>query len=74
MSVSRLEASDIVVGETVTLLGCDGEAMALLTVESKFETDKGWEARRVYGTEDADHPGVARIYRRGDVLLGGLFR
>jgi sulfate adenylyltransferase len=32
---------------------------------------KEQEAREVYRTTEEAHPGVARIYRRGEVLLGG---
>lgn len=71
LAVSEEEAADIAVGQTIALEDRAGRIVALLDVEEKYRTDKRWEARNVYGTEDEAHPGVARIYARGDVLLGG---
>ena len=42
-----------------------------MTVEEKFSYDKKNEAQKVYKTTDEAHPGVARVYNQGDVLLGG---
>jgi len=52
---------------------CDGAGRlrAVMTVTDRYDYDKAAEARNVYGTEDAAHPGVAAVYAQGDVLLGG---
>ena len=42
-----------------------------MTVQEKFTYDKHREAREVFRTEEDKHPGVARLYKQGDVLLGG---
>ncbi len=48
-----------------------GEAVALFELEDKFIPDKkGW-VKAVFGTTDEKHPGVERIYKKNDVLLGG---
>ncbi|MGH7738420.1 MAG: sulfate adenylyltransferase [Candidatus Tyrphobacter sp.] len=49
----------------------DRELRATLRVEEVFERDKERELRNVYGTTDEAHPGVARVLRQGDLLVGG---
>lgn len=71
LAVSEADAADIAAGQTVALEDRAGRIVALLDVEEKYRNNKRWEARNVYGTEDENHPGVARLYARGDVLLGG---
>ena len=53
------------------LHGADGRLLALLEVSDVFERDPLEEARLVYGTEDAAHPGVAYLLGRPRWLLGG---
>ncbi len=70
-------AERIAIGETVTLAEPDPDApdgerlLGVLTVSEKFRYDKQVEAQKVYGTTDDAHPGVARLYRQGDVCLAG---
>ncbi len=45
--------------------------LALLRLREAYEYDKTHEARLVYGTDEARHPGVAALYAQGDVLLAG---
>lgn len=47
------------------------EPLAILDIEEIFRGDKQTEAQEVYRTTDEAHPGVAALYRQGDVLLGG---
>jgi sulfate adenylyltransferase len=49
----------------------DGQVLAVMEVVEKFSYDKEREAELVYGTKDDAHPGVARLYKQGDILLGG---
>jgi ATP sulfurylase len=42
-----------------------------MEIADKYLYDKEREAEQVYGTKDEAHPGVARLYKQGDVLLGG---
>ncbi|KQR40630.1 sulfate adenylyltransferase [Deinococcus sp. Leaf326] len=48
-----------------------GEAVGLIEVQEKYAARKAYEAREVYRTEDAAHPGVAALYAQGDVNLAG---
>ncbi len=40
-------------------------------MSEKYGYDKQTEAKNVYRTTEEAHPGVARLYRQGDILLGG---
>lgn len=70
LAVTSDVAAGIREGQEVTL--CEGERpLAVMTVSEKYGYDKQQEAGQVYRTTDEAHPGVARLYRQGDVLLGG---
>jgi sulfate adenylyltransferase len=58
-------------GSEVALIDGDGEPVATMLLQERYRYDKKREARMVYRTTDQDHPGVAALYRQGDVLLGG---
>jgi sulfate adenylyltransferase len=58
-------------GSEVALVNGDGEPIATMLLRERYRYDKEHEARTVYKTTDADHPGVAALYRQGEVLLGG---
>jgi sulfate adenylyltransferase len=45
--------------------------LATMEVQEKYAYDKRREAQEVYRTTEEAHPGVARLYAQGDVLLGG---
>jgi sulfate adenylyltransferase len=63
-------AATIQIGQEIALCE-DGRVLAVMEVAEKFGYDKEREAEMVYGTTDEAHPGVARLYRLGNVLLGG---
>jgi ATP sulfurylase len=60
-------------GQEVAL--CEGDRpLAVMQVAEEYPYDrevKEQEAQEVYRTTEEAHPGVARLYRRGEVLLGG---
>ncbi|WP_029215594.1 sulfate adenylyltransferase [Kallotenue papyrolyticum] len=57
--------------EEVALTDRDGRIVGLLELAEIFPFDREHEARQVYRTTDAAHPGVARLLAGGDHLLGG---
>jgi sulfate adenylyltransferase len=73
MAVEQDLADQIQEGQEIAL--CEGDrVLAVMEVAEKYPYDrevKEREAREVYRTTEEAHPGVARIYRRGEVLLGG---
>lgn len=76
LAVSSEEAAGLKLGAEVALVeatddGKEENIMGILELAEKFEYDKAEEAEKVYRTTDDAHPGVARLYRQGDVLLAG---
>jgi sulfate adenylyltransferase len=45
--------------------------LGILHLADKYRYEKDKEAELVYRTTDQTHPGVSRLYRQGDWLLGG---
>jgi sulfate adenylyltransferase len=74
LAVSDEEAKGLSDGSEVALAGEDGSVLAVLALAERFGYDKRREARCVYRTEEEAHPGVAALYRQGDVLLAGDVR
>lgn len=59
-------------GEKVVLCDTFGNPIAFFTVESIYTPDKVREVKKVYGTDNSEHPGVRYVLEEaGDVYLGG---
>ncbi len=71
LSVTKDEAKNLKEGEDVSLVNKIGEILAVLHIEEKYSHDKEKEAVQVYGTKDMAHPGVAKVFEMGDILIGG---
>src|ERR1700677_952786 len=72
LSVAEDVARSIRAREEVALTdGQSGEILAIMEVREKYGIDKAVEARNVYGTTDAQHPGVAKVMSQGEINLGG---
>jgi len=72
--VTSEQAAGIQEGSDVALVNAEGVLQAILTVQEKYTYDKQYEAKFVYRTEDAAHPGIKVLLEQGDVLLGGPVR
>jgi sulfate adenylyltransferase/3'-phosphoadenosine 5'-phosphosulfate synthase len=70
-AVSAEEAKSLKEGQEVTLVNAAGDAMAIMQVTDIFGYDKSREAEKCFGTTDTAHPGVARLFAQGDMLIGG---
>jgi len=71
LSVESEAASELSVGERVSLVGSDEVIYAILTIESIYEVDHQNEAVNVFKTDDPAHPGVAKLYERSSTYVGG---
>ncbi len=70
LPVSEKVAQDLNEGVKVKLQ-FEGETVGVITVSEVYEPDLTKEAREVYKTEEEAHPGVKRLYERGDYYVGG---
>jgi len=58
-------------GEEIALLNKEGDVLAIMTVEEKFELDLENFAQKCFGTTEDKHPGVAAIKRGGNKFIAG---
>lgn len=70
LPVSKEMASQIAAGDTINLVQ-GGKVYGTMEVTDIFIPNKEKEARLVYRTEDRAHPGVKKLFERGEVYLGG---
>ena len=71
LGVSKEKAGTLQEGKEVALNGPDGALVGVLELEERYEGDTAQEAELVYRTQEEAHPGVANVYARDAVLLGG---
>lgn len=71
LGASAEEAGTLREGEEIALCEPSGLILGLLHLQEKYAYDKRKEAENVYRTTEEAHPGVAAVYGRGEVLLGG---
>jgi sulfate adenylyltransferase len=71
LPVSESRAEMLRDGDPVGLYAPDGRLVGLLELRERYSYDQIHEAELVYRTTAQEHPGVARLYRQGPVLLGG---
>lgn len=71
LAVSKEQADSYHIGEEIALIGEDGVVYGVLELQEKYSYDKEKEAKLVYGTTDENHPGVKKVYEKGDVYLAG---
>ena len=71
LPVSKEEANQLEIGQDIALKGNDGILYGILKLEEKYSYNKEVEAKLVYGTTDDNHPGVEKVYEKGEVYLAG---
>ena len=72
LDVKKEFASEVSIGEKITLRDHEGFALAVLTISDKYTPDFNEEAQAVYGTTDETHPAVNYLYNHSNpVYLGG---
>jgi sulfate adenylyltransferase len=71
LPVTKERAADFRISEKLALVEPSGKILGMMKLEEKYPAQKEREAKEVYKTTDEAHPGVARIFKQGDVLLAG---
>ena len=72
LDITEEESKNINVGDKIALRDIEGFMPAVMTVESKWKSDKTKEAENIYGTTDIKHPGVDYLMNTtDDVYIGG---
>ena len=75
LSASQETADALSVGDEVAL--CDGEngdILATMAIDEKYQIDKDLECEHIYRTTDPAHPGVQKVMQQGPVNLAGTVR
>lgn len=70
LPVSKEKAEEITIGDVVKLT-YNSIVFGIIEVEDIFIPDKALEANLVYGTDDLAHPGVAKLFARPEIYVGG---
>ncbi|UXH44991.1 sulfate adenylyltransferase [Rossellomorea vietnamensis] len=70
LPIDKEQAGSVQLGKRSRLV-YKGETYGMIDVEDIYEPDKYKEALLVYGTTDGEHPGVKKLFERGDVYVGG---
>ncbi|MGH7408070.1 MAG: sulfate adenylyltransferase, partial [Candidatus Methylomirabilales bacterium] len=71
LAVPRERGAGLRAGREAALLDEDGGPLGLLEVAEVYTYDREGEAKQVFRTTDPVHPGVAALYRQGELLVGG---
>jgi pyruvate kinase len=71
LDVAKETADKVSIGEVVGLTNDQAEVIALLHLSEKFQFDREDTAKKLYGTNSGDHPGVNMIQAMQPVLLAG---
>ncbi|MBI4114946.1 MAG: sulfate adenylyltransferase [Candidatus Omnitrophica bacterium] len=70
-SITTEEKKTLREGEEVLLQNEEGLGLAILKIDEIFPHDRKKHAEKAYGTLEETHPGVARVFKMGDFLIGG---
>jgi len=71
LDVSEDDIQKISVEDSIILTNFSDEPIALLKIEDIYSYDKKKFAKKVYGTMDKNHPGVAKLFSRKEKFVGG---
>lgn len=74
LAVDESLAEHLKIGQSAVLteeVRGETRLLAILDISDKYTYDPQVEAQQVYRTTEVAHPGVARLYKQGSVLLGG---
>ncbi len=70
LPVDKAVTESLIIGDKATLV-FEGDVYGVIEITDIFTPDKEAEAINVYGTSDKAHPGVAKLFARPDMYVGG---
>ena len=73
LDISKESANNLKINSNVKLL-YDDNLIGEMLVESIFSCDKKKCAKKIYGTDDNQHPGVNAFYKTKEVFVGGAVK
>lgn len=71
LQVSRAQADSLKEGSEVALIDERNTILAVLALAERYQPNREEEVKKVYGTTETAHPGVAAVLGGGEVYLGG---
>lgn len=71
LAVDEVTAARLNIGQTIRLVGEDGTIYAIMKINSIYEANRDKEAIQVYLTDEANHPGVKKLYEMSSFCIGG---
>ena len=71
LQVSRTQADSLKEGTEVALVDEHNTILAVLELAERYLPNREEEVRKVYGTSETAHPGVAAVLGGGEAYLGG---
>lgn len=71
LQISEVVSDKYKIDSQIALAHPNGTILAVMSITSKFKPDQDYEAKKVYGTTEAAHPGVSAMRAEGAVYLGG---
>lgn len=75
LSINEEEAGRLSINEEVALIGDQDDVVyGLLKIGSIYKVDQAEEARKVFKTDDLEHPGVKKLFERSSIYVGGSVR
>lgn len=70
LQIGAIEASQLRTTQRVSLV-FGKRIIAVMDIADVYEPDRTIEAKRVYGTDEPQHPGVNIVYEQGEFYVGG---
>lgn len=75
LDISEALANTLAIGSPLALRDNEGFMLAVVIVEERWQADKTFEAKQVYGTQSLDHSGVAYLMEQTQaVYISGILQ
>jgi sulfate adenylyltransferase len=71
LDFDKKEIKDLKKGDSILLTNTETGLRSILDIDEIYTFDKKTLTQSIYGTQDANHPGVANVHNMKQLLLGG---